>query len=200
MKRVFLLLVAMMALNATLSAQVFIDARSMGIYYGEPRMVTMKDDANNDITVHFDRDGKVTSFEYGGSTMTFSWRPDGKRITVTQHINGESMSDYINVIEYSDSVAHYEAGGMTMKIVFDSLNRITQTELSTADTTAKMEYTYAEGSTSSVPLYIVATNNYGQRGEQQVTSSKCDSEGNYTEFTALTYGFETTSKRKIYYY
>lgn len=201
MKRYVLLLVTIIALNYTLSAQmVVIDARSLNIYNGKPKMVIQKDNANDQIVAHLDTNGKVTMLEYHGNKLTYSWRPDGKRITCACESEGETTYDYINIIEYSDTISHYEVWGYNTKKTFDSLGREVTTDISEANGWIKVNYTYVEGSSASVPICIEATNSNGSTLHQDVIDIKYDDYGNYTEYTTITNGAKTKMKRKIYYY
>lgn len=200
MRRLILLFAAILTLSATLSAQTPIDARTINVYHGKPKMVTQRDNANNLMTVHLDTDGKVTKIEYGDFTQTLSWRPDGKRITVTFESNGETRYDYINIIEYSDSTIEYESYGIGIEMTFDDLGRAYTMGLSEANAWAQMTFIYEPDSNNSAPMTIIASSSYGNTLEQQITDVKYDEYGNYTEYTSNINGFETVIKRKIYYY
>ena len=137
MKRLLLIIVALVATSTALHAQMMLDARSMYIYNGNPKsFVGTLDDTIVGI-VYFDEVGRISKISTDDTYLTFTWRPDNTRITVKMYANGENIGvDYINIIEYNDSIVHYECGGATIKITFNKWNRMTSIEMEQQGTIA----------------------------------------------------------------
>ncbi|MBO5018378.1 MAG: hypothetical protein J6C56_05895 [Alistipes sp.] len=202
MKKLFTLIVVLIGFSTIASAQILLDARSMQIYYGQPKKVTQETPQGVTMTCYFDTQGRVSSLEDGnGAVMTFTWRPDNSRISVRTTMNGSVVgAGYINISKYNDEAISYEAEGTEIDIEFDSQKRMEWMGVYQGGVTAEMEYVYTEGSNSIIPEYMELYNNGNYVGFQTISDVKYDSKGNFIQTTINQNGYEQVNKRRIYYY
>lgn len=202
MKKLITLILVLTGLSTAVSAQILLDARSMSIYYGQPRKMTQETPQGTTMTFYFDTQGRVTSIEDGnGAVMTFTWRPDNSRISVKTTMNGSMVgSGYINVSKYTDEAISYQAEGTEIDIEFDSRERLEWTGMYQGGNTVEMEFVYPEGSNSIIPEYMELYNNGDYIGFQTISNVKYDSKGNFIQHTISQNGYEQVAKRRIYYY
>ncbi len=200
MKRLLLTIVALIATSTVLSAQMMLDARSMYIYNGNPKSYVSTLDNTIVGTVYFDEVGRITKMSTDDTYMTFTWRPDNTRITVKMYANGENIGvDYINIIEYTDNIAHYECGGATIKITFNKWNRVTCIEMEQQGTIARQTNIYNNEKRDTAPCIIDMSAN-GMSMRQELIDMTLDSYGNWIDVTMNSNGDIMHQTREIEYY
>lgn len=200
MKRLLLIIVALVATSTALHAQMMLDARSMYIYNGNPKsFVGTLDDTIVGI-VYFDEVGRISKISTDDTYLTFTWRPDNTRITVKMYANGENIGvDYINIIEYNDSIVHYECGGATIKITFNKWNRMTSIEMEQQGTIARQTNIYHNEKRDAAPCIIDMSAN-GMSMHQELLDMTLDSYGNWIDITMNSNGDIMHQTREIEYY
>lgn len=202
MKKLFTLIVVLIGFSTIASAQILLDARSMQIYYGQPKKVTQETPQGTTMTCYFDTQGRVSSMEDGNGTVaTFTWRPDNSRISVRTTMNGSVVgSGYINISKYNDEAISYEVEGSEIDIEFDSQKRMEWMGMYQGGVTIEIEYVYPEGSYTIIPEYIEMYSNAEYVSSQTISDVKYDSKGNFIQTTINQNGYEQVNKRRIYYY
>lgn len=201
MKRLLLIIVALIATSATLSAQMTLDARSMQIYDSKPKSAIVPFENGISGKVEFDETGRVTKVSIQDFYMTFTWRPDNTRITVKTYTNGENTgAEYINIIEYNDRVAHYEMGGTTVKLTYNKWNKLISTEAEQGGIKATATYIYDNEKRDSTPRFIEVSSSTGRTMSQAVLDVTLDSYGNWIETTIDANGNIMHQTREIEYY
>lgn len=200
MKRLLLIIVALIATSTALHAQMMLDARSMHIYNGSPKSVVGTLDNTIVGTVYFDEAGRITKMSTDYIYWTFTWRPDNTRITVKMYANGENIGvDYINIIEYTDSIAHYECGGATIKITFNKWNRMTSIEMEQQGSIARQTNIYHNEKRDALPCIMDMSAN-GMSMHQELLDKTLDSYGNWIDITMNINGDIMHQTREIEYY
>ena len=201
MKRLLLIIVALIATSATLSAQITLDARSMQIYDSKPKSAIVPFENGTSGKVEFDETGRVTKVSIQDFYMTFTWRPDNTRITVKTYTNGENTSaEYINIIEYNDRVAHYEMVGTTMKLTYNKWNKLISVEAEEGGIKATLTYIYDNEKRDSTPRFIETSSSTGAKMNQEILDVTLDSHGNWIETTIDANGYIMHQTREIEYY
>ena len=200
MKRLLLIIVALIATSTALHAQMMLDARSMYIYNGSPKSFVGTLDNTVVGRIDFDEAGRITKLSTDDTYMTFTWRPDNTRITVKMYANGENIGvDYINIIEYTDSISHYEYGGYTIKITFNKWNRMTCIEMEQQGSIARQTNIYHNEKRDAAPCIIDMSAN-GMSMHQELIDMTLDSYENWIDVTMNINGTIMNQTREIEYY
>lgn len=200
MKRLLLIIVALIATSTALHAQIMLDARSSYIYNGSPKSYVITLDNTIVGTVYFDEVGRISKISTDYTYMTYTWRPDNTRIAVKMYANGENVGvEYINIIEYNDSIAHYEYYGTTYKITFNKWNRMTSIEMEQQGTISRQTNIYHNEKRDAVPCIMDMSAN-GMSMHQELIDMTLDSYGNWIDVTINSNGTIMHQTREIEYY
>ena len=199
MKRLLLIIVALIATSATLSAQLLIDARSNELPFGKPKRLIR----NGEMEYHFDRKGRVTdiTMQAGLGNIVVDWGKKCDYVYVRHYLDGAMFdADRVNIVYSTSDSMKYMFSGNECVIYYDQCNRITRLKMRQMYSTFERICTYDDDNNRSSVTSIVEITNTTNVVNIEIEDVVCDHKGNWIELKVNIGGNVYYQYREIEYY